>query len=66
MESSHYLLGLTAWGVYCGPEKGEDLLMPGEQSPASVERALAAKIVGAYVRRNQIAPDQLASLLHRA
>jgi predicted transcriptional regulator len=37
--------------------------MPDEQPTTSVNRALAAKIVGAYLRRNQIAPDQLASLI---
>jgi predicted transcriptional regulator len=38
--------------------------MPGEPPPASVERALAAaKIVGAYVQHNQIAPEQMASLI---
>jgi predicted transcriptional regulator len=38
--------------------------MTNESRSASVERTLAAaKIVGAYVRRNQIAPDQIASLI---
>lgn len=43
--------------------------MPDELSVAPANRELAAKIVGAYVRRNQIATDQLASLIstvHRA
>ncbi len=37
--------------------------MPDEPPSASVDTALAAQIVGAYVRRNQIAPHQLASLI---
>jgi len=37
--------------------------MPDEPATASIDRALATKIVGAYVRRNQIAPDQLAVLI---
>jgi predicted transcriptional regulator len=51
--------------VYIAARKrGEDLPMPGEPPPASVERALAAaKIVGAYVQHNQIAPEQMASLI---
>jgi predicted transcriptional regulator len=37
--------------------------MPDEERPASVDRQLAARIVGAYLRRNQVAPDQLPSLI---
>src|SRR6266481_3449570 len=37
--------------------------MPEETSSASVNRALAAKIAAAYVRRNQIGSDQLATLI---
>src|SRR4051794_30735789 len=37
--------------------------MADQPTTASVDRALAAKIVGAYVRPNQIEPDQLASLI---
>ncbi len=63
MESSHYLLGLRG-GVYCDPEKErEDSPTPDDPPTTSVDPALAAKIVGAYVRRNQIAPDHLASLI---
>jgi len=37
--------------------------MPDEQPPGSVNRELATKIVSAYVRRNQIASDQLPMLI---
>ena len=37
--------------------------MPDESPSASVNRELAAKISAAYVRRNQIGSDQLASLI---
>ncbi len=37
--------------------------MPDEQPPGSVNRELATKIVAAYVRRNQIASDQLPTLI---
>jgi predicted transcriptional regulator len=37
--------------------------MSDERPTTSVERALATKIVGAYLRRNQVVPDQLASLI---
>jgi predicted transcriptional regulator len=37
--------------------------MPDEQPSATVDRELTANIVAAYVRRNQIAPDQLATLI---
>ena len=37
--------------------------MPEETSSASVNRELAAKIAAAYVRRNQIGSDQLATLI---
>jgi predicted transcriptional regulator len=37
--------------------------MPDEPPSASVNRELAAKIAAAYVRRNQIGTDQLASLI---
>ena len=43
--------------------------MPDEQPTASNSRELTAEIVAGYVRRNQIATDQLASLIsnvHRA
>lgn len=43
--------------------------MPDETPPASINRELTAEIVAAYVRRNQIASDQLATLIstvHRA
>jgi len=43
--------------------------MPEELAPGSLRRDLAANIVAAYVRRNQVAPDQLATLItiiHRA
>ena len=42
--------------IVAGREQGE--AMPDEQPTE-----LAAKIVGAYVRRNQVPPDQLASLI---
>jgi predicted transcriptional regulator len=37
--------------------------MPEELAPRSLHRDLTANIVAAYVRRNQIAPDQLATLI---
>ena len=37
--------------------------MPDETPSASINRELAAKITAAYVRRNQIASDQLATLI---
>src|SRR6516164_6617405 len=37
--------------------------MPDETPPASINRALTAKITAAYVRRNQIGSDQLATLI---
>ena len=37
--------------------------MPDEQPTASVDRELTTQIVAAYVRRNQVAPDQLGSLI---
>src|SRR5260370_22647384 len=37
--------------------------MPDEQPPGSGNRELATKIVAAYVRRNQIASDQLPTLI---
>ena len=37
--------------------------MPDETPPASINRALTAKITAAYVRRNQIASDQLGILI---
>ena len=43
--------------------------MPDEQSTASVNRELAARIVAAYVRRNQVGSDQipvLISTVHQA
>jgi predicted transcriptional regulator len=43
--------------------------MPEELAPGSLRRGFAANIVAAYVRRNQVAPDQLATLItiiHRA
>ena len=49
--------------VYCGPKKGEDLMMQDEQPTASVDRELATQIVAAYVRRNQIGSDQLPALI---
>jgi predicted transcriptional regulator len=56
-------LELTGVGVLLPAETRGTNAMPDEQPPASVERALAATIVAAYVRRNQIAPDNLASLI---
>jgi predicted transcriptional regulator len=38
-------------------------MMPDEAPPASVDRELTAEIVSAYLRRNQVASDQLASLI---
>ena len=55
--------------VYVPLEKGEDFNMPDEQPTASVDREFAARIVAAYVRRNQSGSDELASLIstvHRA
>jgi predicted transcriptional regulator len=37
--------------------------MPEELAPKSLHRDLTANIVAAYIRRNQIAPDQLATLI---
>jgi predicted transcriptional regulator len=37
--------------------------MPDEQQPALVSQELVAQIVAAYVRKNQIASDQLGSLI---
>ncbi len=37
--------------------------MPEEPPPPSIERELTAEIVAAYVRRNQIGSDQLATLI---
>ena len=37
--------------------------MPDEPSSASVDRELATKIVAAYVRRNQVATDQISTLI---
>jgi predicted transcriptional regulator len=37
--------------------------MSNDPRSASAERTLAAKIVSAYVRHNQIAPDQMSSLI---
>jgi predicted transcriptional regulator len=37
--------------------------MPEELSPGSLDRELTANIVTAYVRRNQIGPEQLATLI---
>jgi predicted transcriptional regulator len=37
--------------------------MPDETPPASTNRDLAVTVVSAYLRRNQVAADQLASLL---
>src|SRR6516165_9900542 len=37
--------------------------MPDETPPTSVNRELAGKITAAYVRRNQIASDQLGTLI---
>jgi predicted transcriptional regulator len=37
--------------------------MPDNDDNANLNRLLAAQIVGAYLRRNQVAPDQLASLI---
>jgi predicted transcriptional regulator len=38
-------------------------MMPEEAPPAPINRELTSTIVAAYVRRNQIAPDQLAALI---
>ena len=37
--------------------------MPEEQPPSPINRELTAKIVAAYVRRNQIGSDQLGTLI---
>src|SRR5229473_3289662 len=37
--------------------------MPDESPPASSDRDLMTKIVAAFVRRNQITPDQLANVI---
>ena len=37
--------------------------MPDEQPAAAANQDLAAKVVSAYLRRNQVAADQLASLI---
>jgi predicted transcriptional regulator len=37
--------------------------MPDEPSSASVDRELTTKIVAAFVRRNQVSPDQLVSVI---
>src|SRR5229473_6166389 len=37
--------------------------MPDESPPASIDRDLVTKIVAAFVRRNQITPDQLANVI---
>ena len=49
--------------MYCAARNQGTNAMPGEQPPATVDPALAAKIVVAYVRQNQVAPDELASLI---
>ena len=61
-ESSITIQGLTGM-IYVPPEKGEDLSMPDEQPTSSVDRELATQIVAAYLRRNQIGPDQLPALI---
>src|SRR6516165_7459780 len=38
-------------------------MMPEEQPPSPINRELTAKIVAAYVRRNQIGSDQLGTLI---
>jgi predicted transcriptional regulator len=43
-------------------QKGEKQ-MPGDQPAGSANRELAAQIVAAYLRRNQIAADQIAALI---
>lgn len=59
----NYLLDFVRWCIL-RPEIGENLIMPDEQrSIASVDRAHAAKIVAAFLRRNQIAAEQLGSLI---
>src|SRR6266849_493410 len=37
--------------------------MPDESPPASIDLDLVTKIVAAFVRRNQVAPDQLANVI---
>lgn len=60
------LITSSVYGVVCilWPGKGgEDLPMSDDQPTTSVERALAAKIVGAYLRNHQVPAEQLASLI---
>jgi predicted transcriptional regulator len=56
MEILNRRLELTGW-VYCAG-RGQGEAMPDEQPTE-----LVATIVAAYVRRNQVPPDQLASLI---
>lgn len=42
--------------------KTGDQPMP-DEPPASVDRELAAKIIAAYVRRNQVSLDQIGTLI---
>jgi predicted transcriptional regulator len=37
--------------------------MPDGSPPASIDLDLVTKIVAAFVRRNQVAPDQLANVI---
>jgi predicted transcriptional regulator len=62
MESSQISPRFAGGGyIVAGPEQG-DQAMSDEPRSAS-DRELATKIAAAFVRRNQIPPDQLASLI---
>ena len=58
LESRLDLAGYGILSILTGRTK-----MPDETPSASINRELAAKITAAYVRRNQIASDQLATLI---
>jgi predicted transcriptional regulator len=61
-ESLNRRLELTGL-VYIAARKWENLTMPDDQSTTSVDRALAAKVIAAYVGRNRIPADQFPSLI---
>ena len=58
LESRLDLAGYGILSILTGRTK-----MPDETPSASINRELAAKITAAYVRRNQIASDQLGTLI---
>jgi predicted transcriptional regulator len=60
-RSVHRRLDLPGM-VFCSAEAGRTR-MPDEPPATSTNRDLAVKVVGAYLQRNQVAADQLASLI---